>query len=70
MDIYDETKEELASIWSDELKRQNAKIVISTAISQASDTITAQTVQNVLDVLDVMLLPERDETKRQNTPSL
>lgn len=64
MDIYDETKKALVTVWEDNQQRQNAKIVIMEAISNATD-VTVKQASEILAEMDRMLLKEKEEpTKR------
>lgn len=69
MDIFDETKAPLKTIWDDKLSRQMAKLVIVSAIGNASD-ISVKVAHEITDELDRMLLADTDEGKRQKNPSL
>jgi hypothetical protein len=69
MDVYDETKQPLKPIWEDERARQQAKIVIMSAISNASD-VSVSTADRIMRDLDHMLLDEDEDTTRQANPGL
>lgn len=69
MDIFDETTLALKNTWDDDIKRQQAKIVIITAIGNATE-LSVKEAQLVLDELDTMLLSEKEEKSNRIDPSL
>lgn len=64
MDIFDETTAPLKTIWDDEMKRQQSKVVIVTAIGEATD-MSVKEAQLVMERLDDLLLAEKEESKRK-----
>lgn len=69
MEIYDETKEGLKNLWEDSVLRQQAKIVITQAIGNAT-SLTVKEAQDIMEELDVMLKPEEEDNKKKATPGL
>ena len=62
MDIYDHTKETLKGIWDDDDQRQNAKILIMTAIGTVSE-VTVKDADSILEEMDRLLLSEEEDDK-------
>ena len=60
MELSQETTQGLRDLWEDEYKRQDAKTVILEAIGQASD-ITVKVANDVFDVMDDMLIEEKED---------
>lgn len=69
MEIFDETKRELQTLWTQETARQNAKILIAHAIGVASD-VSVKVTQEILAELDRVLLPASEETESHKNRGL
>jgi len=68
MDLFDETKQELVGIWEDEKERQNAKVVLFSAISNATE-LTARDTEAIFVELDRILLQEKEEPLTRPDPA-
>lgn len=69
MEIFDETIIGLKNIWDDPGLRQQAKIVLTKAIGEATE-LSVRESQAILDELDRMLKTEDEEEKTQTNPGL
>lgn len=69
IDVFDETKTGLKSIWDDPVLRQQAKIVLTTAIGEATE-LSVKDAQKILDELDRLLKDEDEEAKKKANPGL
>lgn len=69
MELYDYNLEGLKTLWVDEKARQNAQLVIMSAIGNASDISVAQA-SAILAELDELLLDKKEETPRKGDPAL
>lgn len=68
MDIFDETTAPLKTIWDDEMKRQQSKIVIMTAIGEATD-MSVKEAQEVMARMDDLLLSSKEDSERKEDPA-
>lgn len=63
MELRKENTKQLEAIWNSDVERQNAKIVIMSAIGQASGISVAEA-NEILEALDVILLSSIEEEKK------
>lgn len=69
MDIFDETKIGLKKIWDDAVLRQHAKIIITTAIGNATE-LSVKQANDIMDELDLMLLETDEDTQKVKSRGL
>lgn len=68
MDIFDETIAPLKTIWDDEHSRQQSKVLIMTAIGEATD-MSVKEAQEVMTKMDDMLLVEKEDKESKQDPA-
>lgn len=69
MELFDETKAPLVSVWDDEKQRQDSKVVILQAIANISD-ISVKEADAILDEMDRLLVSEADDGENQTNRAL
>jgi hypothetical protein len=69
MDLYEENTLALKDLWVSERDRQNAKLVVTVAIAQATE-LTAKETLDVLSALDRILLAETPDAPTRPDPAI
>jgi hypothetical protein len=69
MDLYEENTLALKDLWVSERDRQNAKLVVTVAIAQATE-LTAKETLDVLSALDRILLEDKPDAPTRPDPAI
>jgi hypothetical protein len=69
MELLPDDFKGLRDIWSDPVSRQKAKLVIASAVTQAT-SITVKEQRDILDALDQILEEEQETQKPKADPAL
>ena len=69
MDLYEENTLALKDLWVSERERQNAKLVVTVAIAQATE-LTAKETLDVLSALDRILLEDKPDAPTRPDPAI
>lgn len=69
MELLNKNTEKLKDVWSSEEEKQNAKIVLITALMSVQE-LTMRDVQSFLDELDRILDVDNEESVKRADPAL